>query len=126
MPGDTDSENPAVMPAKKPKPKALPPPVVVDDDLGEHIGRRCRALRELYGWSCNTLEDIAGVSRGAVWRLETGARSRDVSAKVVVKLAIALRVPVGWFVTGKKDDSRWRPPAGYLTKLRELYPLHWT
>lgn len=63
-----------------------------------HIGQRIRARRHALAISQNTIAAAAGVTFQQIQKYENG--SNRVSGDVLVKLARALRVDVGYFFEG--------------------------
>lgn len=68
------------------------------------LGRRIRALREAQGLSLRDLAERAGVSSGAVQKIESGAMSPTIST--LMKIARGLRCRVTEFLEeGKHEDD---------------------
>lgn len=76
---------------------------------------RLRFARESRALDVTKLEDLAGVSRGRVSRIENDDRLPGLSADVVIRIAKALRVNPGWLLTGVGEMEL---PAG-----GSLYPV---
>jgi transcriptional regulator with XRE-family HTH domain len=66
--------------------------------LAEQFGANLRAIRHSYGWTQQTVGDLAGLHRTEIQRLEHGRR--DLRLSTIVKLAGALRVDPGVLVAG--------------------------
>ncbi|NJA60984.1 cupin domain-containing protein [Streptomyces sp. NEAU-H3] len=78
------------------------------DERGtDGLGRRLSALRARAGLTISALAAAAGVSQGLVSQIERGAGNP--SYTTLIKLADALRVPVGAFFDGSEDA--WEPAA---------------
>lgn len=78
--------------------------------LRREIGRRiflARVARELTRME---LEHRADQAAGTVSRFEAGERAPNSLGAVLI--ATALDVDVGWLLTGKVPDGKWRPPLG--------------
>lgn len=99
--------------------------------LSRQIAARVRALRSLKTsrgpdgkpepLGVNELGRMAGLAKGVVSRIESGGRGRWLSVDVVLKLAVALEVDVGFLITGMTPRRDWKPPLGFEEAyLREL------
>ncbi|MFE9292094.1 helix-turn-helix domain-containing protein [Streptomyces olivaceus] len=76
------------------------------DERGvDQLGRRLSALRARAGYTISALAASAGVSQGLVSQIERG--TGNPSYTTLIKLADALRVPVGTFFEGSEDA--WEP-----------------
>jgi transcriptional regulator with XRE-family HTH domain len=64
----------------------------------EQFGANLRLLRRSYGWSQQTVGDLAGLHRTEIGKLEGGLR--DPRLQTIVRLARALRVDPGLLVVG--------------------------
>lgn len=70
----------------------------VPDTYDAHIGARIRKRRKYRAMSLGALAEHAGVTYGQMARYENG--TNRVTASTLVKLAIAMEVPVAWFFDG--------------------------
>ena len=86
------------------------------------IAKRVRLVRKARGLKKSELDHMAGLSNGVVSSLEGGRRASAPSAQLVLQLARALDVDVGWLITGIVPDGRWRPPMGVSRPREEPEP----
>lgn len=70
------------------------------NDLSRSIIERARAVRDLRGLGQSEVEENAGLSRGALSRIESGSRGRSLSIETIVALAGGLKVGLMWLITG--------------------------
>lgn len=96
-----------------------------DDEAGRKLAARLRLEREARGWSLADLAERAGVSRGAISKIERGEASP--TAVVLVRLADAFDLTLAGLVARAEesagrvsraaDQPLWRDPAtGYLRR----------
>lgn len=69
--------------------------------MSTKLGTKLRELRKIRGFTAEELSKLSGVSRSYILLIETGKR-KEVSNKILGKLAKALRVDVNYF---KIDDA---------------------
>jgi transcriptional regulator with XRE-family HTH domain len=74
--------------------------------LTEQFADNLRAIRRSYGWSQETVAELAGLHRTEVQRLESGKREPRLST--IVRLAVALRVDPGLLVVGLRPETAIR------------------
>lgn len=67
------------------------------------IGERVRAARQATGISMEDLSALAGLSTTSVGKIERGAQSP--TAETLVRLAAALEVDPGSFISGLQPDD---------------------
>lgn len=70
----------------------------VPDAYDIHVGARIRQRRKYRALSLKALAEYAGVTYAQMTRYESG--TNRVTASTLVKLAIAMEVPVAWFFDG--------------------------
>ena len=83
--------------------------MAIGDDFDRAIVERIRLVRIALGLTREKLDLLAGVSEGTASRVESGARGRQISAKLVAKYAAATGQDPGWMLTGQPPNSNWRP-----------------
>lgn len=88
------------------------------NDLSRSIIERALAVRETRALGQSEVEEDAGLSRGALSRIEGGSRGRSLSIETVVALAGGLKVDLMWLITG-----HGRVPYG-LENETDLPPPH--
>ena len=92
------------------------------------LGEKIVLFRNRKGWTPDQLCEASGVSRGYVWQLETGGKSRP-SLKVLEQLARALGVSVAEFAEEEENvprpDARPLPPglAEFVRKKSAKYSI---
>lgn len=82
-------------------------------DVSRETVWRIRVVRVLRGMTREQLDEAAGVSKGQTSSIESGRRGRWLTVDLAVAYAIALRVDVGWLLTGKPPRPAWKAPPGY-------------
>ncbi|MGO4330779.1 helix-turn-helix domain-containing protein [Cupriavidus sp. 2TAF22] len=83
------------------------------NDLVRTLGSTVRELREVQGWSQETLAEHASLNRSYVGEIERG--SVIASIVTVEKLALALGVPIAWLLGashGAEPELRRQASAG--------------
>ncbi len=83
--------------------------MAIGDDFDRAITERIRLVRLALNLTREELDIRAGVSMGTTSRIESGARGRQISAKLVAKYASATGQDPGWMLTGQPPNSTWRP-----------------
>ncbi|MGE0743259.1 MAG: helix-turn-helix domain-containing protein [Hyphomonadaceae bacterium] len=74
--------------------RALP----AHQDINEHVGRRLRRRRKLFGWTLQTLAEATGLQYQQIHKYECGINR--VSAGRLFALAVALQTPIDYFFVG--------------------------
>lgn len=84
-----------------------PEGAIVEDSairLSNDFGARVAILCELHDLSLSQLEDACGLSRGSLNSIVSGRRAGRLSAWIALVVADALRVDVGFLLTGRPHD----------------------
>jgi transcriptional regulator with XRE-family HTH domain len=92
----TQAENHGEVPRKKPRP--APPELLT-------LSSRLTYARERGKLTKAALAKAAGMDAPAITRLEQGERAEGIEAATIIRLARALKVPVGWLAADEGDPG---------------------
>jgi transcriptional regulator with XRE-family HTH domain len=93
---ELQQENDGDVPKKKPRP--TPPELLT-------LPSRITYARERGNLTKAALAKAAGMDAPAITRLEQGERSEGIEAATLIRLARALKVPVGWLAADEGDPG---------------------
>ncbi len=86
--------------------------------LSRQIASRIQFTRQSRGLAQYHLENLAGIASGQVCRIEAGVRGNALSVEVLLKIANALQVDVGWLITGIVPTGTWKPPEDVIQAMK--------
>lgn len=86
----------------------------------EHVGERIRSLREKRNYSRQKLAELAGLSTGYLYEIESGRKS--FSADVLCRIAEALSTSCDYIMLGRKVQPHLSEKVRLLDSLEAMTP----